>query len=211
MLSLVDDAIEAYAAAHSAPVSALHERLRAETLAGTTLPQMQVGPVEGRLLMLLARIAGARRAVEVGTFTGCSALHIAEGLADDGHLITCDIDPVNTAIARRFWAESPYGHKIELRLGPALDTLAAIEGPIDFAFIDADKPGYIAYWEALVPKLRPGGVLVADNVLWSGKVLDPQDDSTRAIVAFNDHVDADVRMDHVMLTVRDGVTIARRR
>ena len=211
MLSLVDDAIEAYAAAHTSPVSDLHDRLRAETLARTTVPQMQVGPVEGRLLMLLARIASARFAVEVGTFTGGSALHIAEGVTDDGKLVTCDIDPVNTAIARRAWSESPFGHKIELRLGPAAETLARIDGPIDFAFIDADKPGYIAYWDALVPKLRPGGVIVADNVLWSGRVLDPQDESSRAIVAFNSHVNADPRVDHVMLTVRDGITIARKR
>jgi caffeoyl-CoA O-methyltransferase len=158
--------------------------------------------------MLLARLTGARRAVEIGTFTGYSALSIAEGMAEGGHLTTCDIDPVNTAIAKRYFAEAAWGHRIELRLGPAMTTLPSIDGPLDLVFIDADKEGYVDYWEHLVPKVRPGGVLLADNVLWSGRVLDPATDSDRALVRFNQHVRADSRVDHVMLTVRDGLTLA---
>jgi caffeoyl-CoA O-methyltransferase len=207
---LVDKSLEDYAARASSPVSALLGRLATETWDSIDCPQMQVGPIEGRLLMLLVKLCSARRAVEIGTFTGYSGLNIAEGLPEDGELITCDIDPVATAVARRYWNESPWGHKIELRLGPALQSLASIAGPIDFAFIDADKENYIAYWDALVPKMRSGGLLVVDNVLWSGTVLDPQTESARCIVAFNAHVAADDRVEQVMLTVRDGVTLARK-
>lgn len=211
MIPLVDAAVERYALEHSSPVDPIYDRLREETLASTELPQMQVGRVEGRLLKLLVQLVGARRAVEIGTFTGYSALSIAEGLAEGGTLVTCDVDPVATAIAKRFWAEAPWGDRIELRLGDARQTAAALEGPIDFVFIDADKSGYVDYWEALVPKVRPGGVLVADNVLWSGEVVAPAGDSARHIAAFNDRVAADDRVEQVMLTVRDGITVARRR
>ena len=209
-ITLVPREIEDYAIAHSSPQPAIHAGLRARTVAETTLPQMQIGHMEGRFLYLLAKLAGARTAVEIGTFTGTSALHIAEALTDDGTLITCDISEEWTAIARDHWAQVPWGHKIDLRLAPALETLATLDGPIDFAFIDADKGGYIAYWEALVPKMRRGGLIVVDNVLWGGKVLNPQDDSDHAICAFNDHARADTRMELVMLTVRDGVTVARK-
>ncbi len=208
MLTLVPEAIEAYAVEHSSPVGDLYERLRAETLAQTAMPQMQVGPLEGRLLRNIARLVGARRAVEVGTFTGYSALSIAEGMTSDGKLITCDIDPETAGIAQRYFDEAPWGHRIELRLGPAADTLATIDGPIDLAFIDADKAGYLAYWELLVPRVRPGGVILVDNVLWSGAVLAPEEPSAHALVAFNKRVRTDDRVDHVMLTVRDGITMA---
>jgi caffeoyl-CoA O-methyltransferase len=211
MLSLVSEALSAYAVEHTSAVPALYDRLRDETLAEVPLPQMQVGPLEGRLLTLLARLIGARRAVEVGTYTGYSALSIAEGMGEDGQLITCDVDEVATAVARRYFAEAPWGDRIELRLGPAIDTLRALEGPLDLAFIDADKAGYVDYWEALLPLLGPGGLLVADNVLWSGRVLEPSDPSDHAIVAFNAHVRCDPRVDHVMLTVRDGITLAVKR
>lgn len=210
MLTLVPDAIEDYAIAHTSKVPELYERLRAETYADADCPQMQVGPLEGRLLKLLAQLTGARRAVEVGTFTGYSGLSIAEGMAADGKLVTCDVDPVATAIARRYFAEAPWGHKIDFRLGPAADTIATLDAPLDLCFLDADKAGYIGYWEQLVPLLRPGGLIVADNVLWSGKVLAPEQDADKALVAFNRHVVADPRVEHVMLTVRDGVTVARR-
>jgi len=208
---IVGEGLEDYAASVTTPVSSLHGRLATETWDSMDCPQMQVGPIEGRLLMLLTKIASARRAIEIGTFTGYSGLNIAEGLPADGELITCDIDPVATSVARRFWDESPWGHKIELRLGPALETLAELDGPFDFAFIDADKENYIAYWEALVPKMRTGGVLVADNVLWSGNVLNPKTETDHAIVDFNRHVAGDSRVEQVLLTVRDGVTIARKR
>ena len=209
-LTLVPDAIEAYAVAHTSPPDPSHWKLEVETRAKTTLPQMQVGVLEGRLLRLLTQLTNARLAVEIGTFTGCSALHIAEGLAEGGKLITCDIDPVTTKIAQDYWQRAGLADRIELRLGPAIETLANIEGPIDLAFVDADKTGYIAYWEALVPKIRPGGLIVVDNVLWGGRVLNPEADSDHAIVAFNRHAAADDRVDQVMLTVRDGVMVARK-
>ena len=144
-------------------------------------------------------------------FTGYSGLMMAEGLPEDGRLITCDVDPKAEAIARRYFAESPHGHKIEIRMGPALDTLRTIKGPIDMAFIDADKENYPDYYEACLGLLRPGGLIVADNVLWSGRVLKPEDESTRAIVAFNERVQADQRVENVCLTVRDGMMLAWKR
>ena len=211
MKPLIDPALEAYAQAHTtvSPSDPVHTRLEAETKASTRAPQMQVGDLIGRTLYLLARLTRARLAVEVGTFTGCSALHIAEGLEEGGRLITCDIDPEATAIARRYWAQVPYGNRIELQLGPAIETLTAIEGPVDLAFIDADKAGYIAYWEALVPRMRRGGIVCADNVLWSGRVLDPKEASDHALWRFNEHVHADPRVENLMLPVRDGLTVAR--
>ncbi len=212
MIPLVDPAIEAYAAEASSEVDGLYDRLREETYAHTDLPQMQVGRIEGRLLKLLVMLSGARNAVEIGTFTGYSALSIAEGLPDDGRLICCDVSEEWTAIARRFWADAPWTEgKVELRLGPALETIQALEGPVDFAFIDADKESYVDYWEALLPRMPSGGLIVVDNVLWSGTVLDPQTESAEAIVRFNAHVAADDRVEQVLLTVRDGITIARKR
>jgi len=211
VIPIVDPRIEAYSAAHTSAVDPLYDALREETHATVPRPQMQVGRVEGRLLKLLVELVGARLAVEVGTYTGYSALSIAEGLLEGGRLITLDKDPEATAVARRFFARAPWGHRIELRLGDAREAVHAIEGPIDFAFIDADKPGYIHYWDVLVDKLRPGGLLVVDNVLWSGRVLAPDSEDDRAIVAFNAHAAADARVEQVMLTVRDGVLVARRR
>ena len=212
MLTLVPHEIDAYAKAHTtATLTDLHDRLAAETREQTTMPQMQVGVLEGRLLALLVRLVKPRLAVEVGTFTGCSALHIAEALPAGGRLITLDIDPHATGIARRYFAEAGLLDRIDLQLGPALESIAKIREPVDFAFIDADKENYSAYWDALVPKVRPGGLIVADNVLWSGKVLDPQSASDHAIVAFNLKVREDPRVEHAMLTVRDGMTVAWKR
>ncbi len=210
MLSLVQPEIDAYALAHSTRVHPeLLDRLAAETQASTELPQMQVGAIEGGLLGLLVRLSGAQRAVEIGTFTGCSAIHIAAALPEHGTLDSLDINPMTTGIAARYLAEAGLAHRVRLHLQPAAQLLPTLEGPFDFAFIDADKVGYLAYWELLVPRMRPGGLIVADNVLWSGRVLAPTDESTRAIVAFNERVRADVRVDQVMLTVRDGITLAR--
>ncbi|MGM0574548.1 MAG: O-methyltransferase [Myxococcota bacterium] len=211
MKRLVPEDVERYAAEHTSPVPEIYERLRRETLERTEAPQMQVGPLEGRFLKLMAQLTGARRAVEIGTFTGYSALSIAEGMAEDGHLIACDIDPDTAAIAQRYFDEAPWGRRIELRLGPAIETLEGVAAPLDLAFIDADKTSYIAYWEALVPKMRPGGIILADNVLWSGRALAPEGESDRAIAAFNEHVQADDRVEHVLVTLRDGVTVARKR
>ena len=210
-MTLVPDAIEAYAAQHSEPVAPLFEALREETYASMRSPQMQVGPVEGNLLRLLVRLSGAKHALEIGMFTGYSGLMIAAGLPEDGTLITCDIDPKAEAIARRAFAQSPVGRKIEIRMGPALQTLKTLKGPLDFVFIDADKENYLAYYEACLPLLRPGGLLVADNTLWSGKVLAPESPADRAIVAINQRVAKDGRVDKVLLTVRDGMTLVIKR
>jgi len=207
-MPFISDEIEAYADARSTPESALCRELAEETRAKATNPQMMIGNTEGLFLRALVRATGARRVLEIGTFTGYSALAMAGGLPEDGKLITCDIDPETSAIASAFWARSPYGARIELRLGPALDTIHGLDGPFDLAFIDADKGGYIDYWEAIVPIVRKGGVIVADNVLWSGRVLDPQEPDDKALAAFNKHVAADDRVEQVMLPVRDGITVA---
>ena len=164
-MKFVDPALEDYAVAHSDPLPALYEALREETWRDVDMARMQVGPMEGRLLKMLVRMSGARRALEIGTFTGYSALSIAEGLGGDGTLLCCDVNADTTAIAQRYWDQAPWGHRIRLVLGPALETIAAEEGPWDFVFIDADKENYVAYYEALLPSMPPGGVIVADNVL----------------------------------------------
>jgi caffeoyl-CoA O-methyltransferase len=211
MKPLVDEAIENYAAAKSAAESALFKELAWRTYAEAKWPQMQVGHLEGAFLRLLVRICRARRVLEIGTFTGYSALAMAEGLPADGELVTLDLDPENTRMAREFWDKSGQGKKIRLVLGPALETLATLTGPFDLVFIDADKENYKNYWEACLPKVRQGGLIVADNVLWSGRVLDPQDETDRAIAAFNEHVAQDGRVEAVMLPVRDGMTLAWKR
>ncbi len=210
-MAIVPEEIEAYASDHTQPVHPLYEALREETYAKAERPHMQVGHLEGRLLTLLAQLTGARRAVEVGTFTGYSALCIAEGMAEGGRLVTCDIDEETTRIAQRYFDRAPWGSKITLALGRAAETLARLEGPFDLAFLDADKESYRIYWDLLVPKMRPGGILVVDNVLWSGRVLDPQSETDHAIVDFNRHARADERVEGVLLTVRDGVLLARKR
>lgn len=211
MIPIIPPAIEEYCRAHSISASPLRDELFALTLAQCKLPQMLTGPLEGAFLAMLVRLMRARRIVEIGLFTGYSALSMAETLPDDGRIVSCEISEENAAIARQFIARSPHGGKIEIRMGPALDTLQSLNGPFDFAFVDADKENYIAYFEALVPKLVSGGLIAADNVLWSGKVLDPKEPSDRAIVAFNDHVARDARVEVVMLPVRDGVSLIRRR
>lgn len=208
---LVDPELERYAESHTTPVEPLLLALRGETYARMESPDMQVGPVEGSFLRLLVQLSGARRVLEIGTFTGYSALMMASALPEDGQLITCDLDPVATAVARRFFDKSRHGRKIELRLGPALDTLASLQGPFDLAFLDADKERYPDYLEAILPLLRKGGLLVADNTLWSGRVLSPKGEEDRAIHAFNERCARDERLDAVLLTVRDGVTLARKR
>jgi caffeoyl-CoA O-methyltransferase len=212
MKLLTPPELEGYVHDHTSARPPLFDELREVTLAQTTAPQMQVGRVEGTLLKLLVQLMGATRVLELGTFTGYSALCLAEGLPDDGELITCDVDPTATAIAQRFFARSPHGKKIKLRLGPAIETLAAmpLTPTFDLAFIDADKESYVAYYEAIVPRLHQGGLIVADNTLWSGAVLAPETDSARAIVAFNERVTGDSRMENVLLSVRDGMMLARK-
>ena len=211
MSFIVDEQIEQYAEAHTTPDGELFERLAEETRAKTTAPQMMVGRIEGQFLATLVAIHKARRILEIGTFTGYSAISMASALPPDGELITCDVDPEATAIARRYMDESGHGDRIEIRLGPALETIETLAGQFDIVFIDADKENYRNYYEAALPLLADDGLLIADNVLWSGRVVeDGGDASTRAIKEFNDHVSADGRVVSVMLTVRDGMTLVRK-
>jgi len=203
--------LENYAAAHTEPESELLQELIRETKAKTEIPQMAVGHLEGAFLKMLIRISDAKRVLEVGTFTGYSSLAMAEGLPADGELITCDINPETTAMAKEYWSRSPGGKKIQSVMGPALESIAKLEGQFDFVFIDADKMNYLAYWEACLPKVNSGGLLAVDNVLWSGTVLSPKDDDEIAIAAFNDHVLRDARVEVVMVTIRDGITLARKK
>jgi caffeoyl-CoA O-methyltransferase len=208
---IVDEAIERYAEEHSTPNAELFERLAAETHEKTTAPQMMVGLLEGQFLALLVRLSGARRVLELGTFTGYSAISMASALPDGGRIVTCDVNAEAVEVARRYIEESGYADKIEIRLGPALETLETLAGPFDLVFIDADKVNYRNYYEAVLPKLADSGLIVVDNVLWSGRVLDADpDESTRAIQEFNDHVAGDSRVVAVMLTVRDGMTLIRK-
>jgi caffeoyl-CoA O-methyltransferase len=209
---IVDEQVEGYAEQHTTPLGELFERLAVETRAKTSAPQMMVGRIEGQFLATLVRLSGARRILEFGTFTGYSSISMASALPADGRIITCDVDPEATAIARRYMDESGHGDKIEIRLGPALETIETLEGPFDLVFIDADKPNYRAYYEAALPLLAEDGLIIADNVLWSGRVVEEDgDESTRAITEFNEHVRADSRVVSVMLTVRDGMTLIQKR
>jgi len=211
-----DPRVAGYVADHAAaPDDVLHD-LRAETREATGgAAGMQISADQGALLTLLTGLSGAGFAVEVGTFTGYSSICIARGLRPGGRLLCCDVSEEFTAIARRAWERAGLTDRIELRLAPAAETLGALpDGEhIDLAFIDADKEGYPTYWEALVPRLRPGGLLLVDNVLWSGRVADPgaDDDTTTVIRAFNDLVAADDRVESVILPVADGLTLARKR
>ena len=207
----IDAAVEQFAHDHTEAETDLYVRLREETYRAMQSPQMQVDVIEGRFLQMLVRLSSAKRILELGMFTGYSALMMAEALPDNGHLITCEIDPKAEAIARRYFAESPHGDKITIRMGPALDTIKTLADPLDLVFIDADKLNYSNYYEACLPLLKSGGLVVADNVLWSGKVLHPKDAEDHAIVAFNRLVQSDPRVENVCLTVRDGMMLAWRR
>jgi caffeoyl-CoA O-methyltransferase len=209
---IVSDELEAYAEAHSEPPTEVLRRLADETRARMTVPQMMVGPLEGRFLETLVRVSGARRVLELGTFTGYSSICMASALPEGGRLVTCDVDPEAVEIARRYAGEAGVVDRIEYRLGPAIETLRDLDGPFDLVFIDADKGGYVDYYEAVLPKLADDGVIVADNVLSTGRVLHDEPEGTaRAIVAFNEHVRGDERVVAVMLTVRDGITLIRKR
>ncbi|HET8653137.1 MAG TPA: class I SAM-dependent methyltransferase [Gaiellaceae bacterium] len=211
-MSIVDEAVERYASEHSTPDPDFFRRLEEETRATQDWPQMMVGPLEGQLLAWLVRLSRARRILEIGTFTGYSSISMALALPEGGHITSLDQNAETTEIARRYAAEAGVADLVEYRVGPALEQLAGLDGPWDLVFIDADKPSYVDYYEAVLPKLADDGFVVADNVLWSGRVLeDDGDESTRAVKVFNDHVAADERVEQLMLTVRDGVTLIRRR
>jgi len=211
MSFLVEERIEEYAERHTTAPDPLLAELAEETRATMSAPQMLTGPVEGRFLELLVFATGARRVLEIGTFTGYSALSMAAALPDDGWIDTCDVEPVHTDVARRYWARSPHGAKIRLHMGPALATIERLEGEFDLVFVDADKGNYANYVEAVLPRLSARGLIAIDNTLWSGRVLDPQDDDSRAIAALNAALAADERVVVAQLTVRDGITLVRRR
>ena len=214
-MDIVNPAVSDYLLTHCTPADDLLRELAAETRqADPDAAGMQVSHDEGQLLTMLARLAGARRAVEVGVFTGYSSICIARGMADDGHLLACDVSDEWTSIARRYWKRAGLEDRIELRLGPALDTLRALpaEPAFDLAFIDADKGNYPLYYEELVSRLRPGGLIILDNVLRGGEVADPaaRDRGTLAMRDLNDLIVGDSRAESVMLPVRDGVTLVRK-
>ena len=211
MSFLVDEKIEDYALAHSTPPDPLLAELAEETKATMAAPQMLTGTIEGRFLEVLVAVTGARRVLEIGTFTGYSALSMAAALPPDGRIDTLDIEPKHADVAQRYFDRSPDGRKITLHLGPALETIETLEGEFDFVFIDADKENYDAYFEAVLPRLSEGGLIAIDNTLWSGRVLDPPDETTTLIAALNDKLATDERVVVVQLTVRDGVTLVRRR
>ena len=213
---IIDPAISDYLLAHCTPADDVLRDLADETLRTVgDLAEMQISHDEGALLTMLTQLVGARTAVEVGVFTGYSSICIARGLPADGRLIACDVSEEWTSIARRYWERAGLTDRIDLRIAPAVETLRALptDPVIDFAFIDADKVGYPVYYEELVTRLRPGGVVALDNVLRDGRVVDPSEQSEADVTMrkLNDSIVADQRVDSVMLPVRDGVTLARKR
>ncbi len=209
MKSLVLPEIEAYAEAHSMIESDVCRQLREETYRTMECPQMVVGPLEGAFLKMMAQLVCAQHVLEIGTFTGYSALCFAEVLPHDGKIVTCDSDPSSTDLAKTYFRQSPHGHKITIQLGPALESLANMTGPFDVIFIDADKVNYVKYYQRAVELISPQGVILIDNVLWNGDVMcdPPLDASTAAIQELNRVVRADSRVSVVLLTIRDGVLV----
>jgi caffeoyl-CoA O-methyltransferase len=210
---IVPGEIDAYAEAHTTPPGPLMAKLAEETRTTMSAPGMLTGTVEGRFLEQLVFALQARRVLELGTFTGYSSLSMAAGLPEGGHIDSCEVSEEHAEVARRYHAQSPYGDRITIHMGPALETIERLGGEWDFVFIDADKENYGNYYDALVPRLKPTGLMAIDNTLWSGRVVDDEDDSpaTRAIRELNDRIADDDRVVAVQLTVRDGVTLVRRR
>lgn len=209
-MDLVNAEIEQYAAEHSADPGELLRELEQYTYDNFEFAQMIVGRLEAALLRMLVRLTGAKRILEIGLFTGYSSLAMAQAMEAGGKIISCELEEKHAKVARSFFARSPVGDRIEIRMGRAIESLEDIDGPFDLAFLDADKESYPDYYDVVLPKLRPGGLIVADNVLWSGSVLDPKKETDHALVVFNDKVHNDPRVENVLLTVRDGVMIARK-
>jgi caffeoyl-CoA O-methyltransferase len=206
MADIVDPAIEQYVERLTTPHEQLLAELSEETREKLGSEMMLTGPVAGRFLELLVWAAQPKRVLEIGTFSGHSALAMAAALPAGGHIDACELDPERAAVAQSYFDRSPHGSKITLHVGPALETIAQLEGTFDFVFLDAEKEGYVGYYEAVLPRLAERGLIVADNTLWSGRVLDGEG----PIVAFNEHVAADPRTVQVLLSVRDGMTLIRR-
>ncbi len=212
---LLSSELADYLVSHGTPPDAVQQALIEETATLGAVAGMQIAPEQGAFLTVLTRLIGARSAIEIGTFTGYSALCIARGLPADGRLVCCDISEEWTAVGRRAWGAAGVADRIDLRIAPALETLGALaaDTSFDLAFIDADKPNYANYFEALLPKMQRNGAILVDNVLWDGRVVKPEadDENTVAIRAFNDKVANDARVDTVMLPIADGLTLARKR
>jgi caffeoyl-CoA O-methyltransferase len=210
---IVEPSVESYAERYSTAPTDLFERLAAETRANTTTPQMMVGQLEGHFLAEVVRLSGARRILELGTFTGYSSISMALVLPTGGRIITCDVDEETNAIARRYAEEAGVLDRIDYRLGPALETIATLDGPFDIVFIDADKTNYVNYYEATLPLLAENGVILVDNALSNGDVVQPEGarEAVQAIHALNERIREDDRVENVLLTVRDGINLVRRR
>jgi len=212
----LSQALHDYVVAHSTQPDAILADLAAETLRrfGEDDAGMQIGPEQGTFMTIVARLIGARSAVEVGTFTGYSAICLARGLGPGGHLLCCDVSAEWTSVARPYWQRAGLADRIELRLGPAAQTLRDLPADtvFDLAFIDADKTGYVQYWDLIVPMIRPGGVILVDNTLSHGRVVDlrEQDDNVQGIRRFNGRASADHRVELVLLPIGDGLTLARK-
>tara|TARA_B100000686_G_scaffold317050_1_gene365463 strand:+ start:392 stop:1024 length:633 start_codon:yes stop_codon:yes gene_type:complete len=204
-MDFIDEKIEGYAFDHTSYEGDLLKQLEEETYEKLDIPHMTTGRIEARLLKMLAHLAGAKRILEIGTFAGYSALSMAEALPEEGELVTCEMDPEAIFVAKKYFGLSPHGKKITLMEGPALGSLKKVSGFFDMAFIDADKENYSNYYDAIFPLIRSGGLMAIDNVLWSGRVLDPKDNSDKAIHELNEKVVRDNRVESVMLTVRDGL------
>lgn len=204
-------AVEEYAFAHTTEDSPLIQELIKTSEQELRYTNMLSGRLVGRLLAILIKISGAKRVLEVGTFTGYSALTMAEALPDDGKLFTCEYNERYEKMARSFFDKSEFGSKIHLVMGMALETIPTIEGTFDFVFLDADKNNYPDYYDLILPRLQKGSLMVIDNVLWDGEVLDPKDEKAKAINRLNDHIAKDESVEQLMLTVRDGVTIVQKK
>jgi caffeoyl-CoA O-methyltransferase len=210
MLDIRPIGIEDYAERCSKPLSAVHDKLWVETYSKMHSDKMMVGPLEGQFLKMLAALTGARRILEIGMYTGYSALAWAEALPKDGRVVSCDINPETAAIAKRYFAESPHGYKIEIKLGPALESLKKVWGPFDICFIDADKENYGAYYDHCIELARPRGLIILDNMLLGGKVLEPTEPRAAAVDALNKRIRGDPRVENVLLPVRDGIMLVRK-
>jgi caffeoyl-CoA O-methyltransferase len=211
--SLVLPEIELYAEAHSMKESDVCRALREETYRKMDSPQMLVGPLEGAFLKMMTQLVGARRVLEVGMFTGYSALCFAEALPADGSVVTCEVDEESAALARLYFAKSPVGNKVEIKMGPAIETMQRLQGPFDVVFIDADKSNYVRYFRRALELLSPGGVILVDNVLWNGEVAKQPapDEQTAVIQELNRTASSDPRLAVVLVTIRDGILVVRRR
>ena len=209
-MNFIDKAVEAYAQAHSTEPSALVNHIFDWTVENSDYPQMLTGPLQGGVVRMLVQISNARRILEIGMFTGYSALAMAEVMPEDGELITLDIKREREAIARSFFDQSPHGRKIQIRIGAALDTIATLDGEFDLVYIDADKSNYLNYYEAVLPMMPKGGIVAADNVLWSSEVLTPKTEDAKCLQEFNRRVQNDSRVTNVLLTVRDGLMVVRK-